>query len=162
MSLAAQHPPQRRRADAKGGRSPWDSEGLWQRMSPWWPELSVEVVSRIGSTNTELVERARQVAQRTAGRGLRAGDLQPTLLIAEQQTHGKGRLGRAWQSSAETSLTFSLAVPLQRADWSGLSLAVGLALARALDPQNRHVRLKWPNDLWRADGGGKQIGRAHV
>jgi BirA family biotin operon repressor/biotin-[acetyl-CoA-carboxylase] ligase len=38
---------------------------------------------------------------------------------------------------------------LKPADWSGLSLAVGLSLARSLDPQGElAVRLKWPNDLW--------------
>ena len=38
---------------------------------------------------------------------------------------------------------------LKPADWSGLSLAVGLSLARSLDPKNElGVRLKWPNDLW--------------
>jgi BirA family biotin operon repressor/biotin-[acetyl-CoA-carboxylase] ligase len=38
---------------------------------------------------------------------------------------------------------------LKPADWSGLSLAVGLSLARSLDPQGElGVRLKWPNDLW--------------
>ncbi|MCK7493397.1 MAG: hypothetical protein MZW92_19855 [Comamonadaceae bacterium] len=46
---------------------------------------------------------------------------------------------------AGQSLTFSLALPLAPADWSGLSLAVGVSLADSLHPQ---VRLKWPNDLW--------------
>jgi BirA family biotin operon repressor/biotin-[acetyl-CoA-carboxylase] ligase len=47
------------------------------------------------------------------------------------------------------ALTFSLGLMLKPADWSGLSLAVGLSLARSLDPQGElGVRLKWPNDLW--------------
>jgi BirA family biotin operon repressor/biotin-[acetyl-CoA-carboxylase] ligase len=50
-----------------------------------------------------------------------------------------------------SSLTFSLALPLQREDWSGLSLAVGLALAEALDPHGRRIGLKWPNDLVLSD-----------
>ena len=50
-------------------------------------------------------------------------------------------------------MTFSLSLPLAPADWSGLSLAVGLALAQALDSelpagQAPRVQLKWPNDLW--------------
>ena len=56
--------------------------------------------------------------------------------------------------SAASSAAFTLAVPLTRTDWSGLSLAVGVAVARALDPSGQHVRLKWPNDLWLPDGQG--------
>ena len=47
-------------------------------------------------------------------------------------------------------------------DWSGLSLAVGIALAEALDPQNQRLRLKWPNDLLLADAavdsGARKLG----
>ena len=55
-------------------------------------------------------------------------------------------------------------MPIERADWSGLSLAVGLALAEALDParegQAPRVGLKWPNDLWLLDGpnSGRKLG----
>jgi BirA family biotin operon repressor/biotin-[acetyl-CoA-carboxylase] ligase len=65
-------------------------------------------------------------------------------------------MGRAWRSRAGASLTFTLALPLAPADWSGLSLAVGLALADALDPPvggaTPRIGLKWPNDLWLIDG----------
>jgi len=47
-----------------------------------------------------------------------------------------------------TSLTFSLGLPLAPADWSGLSLAVGVSLAESLDSR---IQLKWPNDLWLDD-----------
>jgi BirA family biotin operon repressor/biotin-[acetyl-CoA-carboxylase] ligase len=59
-------------------------------------------------------------------------------------------MGRQWQSAdlAGASLTFSLGLPLAPADWSGLSLAVGLSLAQSL---HSDVRLKWPNDLWWQD-----------
>jgi BirA family biotin operon repressor/biotin-[acetyl-CoA-carboxylase] ligase len=50
----------------------------------------------------------------------------------------------------------SLALPLQPRDWSGLSLAVGLAVADSLHPA---IRLKWPNDLWLWDGRqGRKLG----
>ena len=89
--------------------------------------------------------------------GRRAIDLQPCLLVAEHQSGGRGRQGRAWQSAAGASLTFSLGLPLAAADWSGLSLAVGVALAEALDPApadapGPHIGLKWPNDLWLMNG----------
>jgi BirA family biotin operon repressor/biotin-[acetyl-CoA-carboxylase] ligase len=61
-------------------------------------------------------------------------------------------------------LTFSLSLPIARDDWSGLSLAVGVALADALDPPGTgaapRLGLKWPNDLWLMDapGRGRKLG----
>jgi BirA family biotin operon repressor/biotin-[acetyl-CoA-carboxylase] ligase len=134
------------------------------------PGLSVEVVRQADSTNTRLLERARggqdlrggadaTVPGRAGGR--RAVDTQPCLYVAEQQTQGRGRMGRSWLSSPGASLTFSLALPLVPADWSGLSLAVGLALADALEPGGAgRVGLKWPNDLWLLDAPhtGRKLG----
>jgi len=86
--------------------------------------------------------------------------MQASLLVAEHQTRGRGRLGRDWASNAGASLTFSLALPLAPQAWSGLSLAVGLALAEALDPVGDagtppRIGLKWPNDLWLVDAAGR-------
>jgi BirA family biotin operon repressor/biotin-[acetyl-CoA-carboxylase] ligase len=115
----------------------WPAEDLWLAMVALQPSLTVEVLPEIDSTNTELMRRAR------------AGQTEPTLLVAETQTAGRGRLGRPWHGEAGHALTFSLGLMLKPADWSGLSLAVGLSLARSLDPQGAlGVRLKWPNDLW--------------
>ncbi|TDM05758.1 MAG: biotin--[acetyl-CoA-carboxylase] ligase [Ideonella sp. MAG2] len=136
----------------------WGTQALWDVLSPHLPGLSIEVVERMGSTNGELVERLRVVASSGRSREVRADDLNPCLLVAEHQTQGRGRLGRAWESSAGASLTFSLSLPLQRADWSGLSLAVGLCVAEALDPEGQHLGLKWPNDLWLRDGSHRKLG----
>jgi BirA family transcriptional regulator, biotin operon repressor / biotin---[acetyl-CoA-carboxylase] ligase len=93
-------------------------------------------VPECGSTNTELLDHLRR------GGG-------PLLLVAERQTAGRGRLGRAWQSQAGGSLTFSIGQAWPAAlDLSGLSLAVGCALADALEPEGQRLGLKWPNDLW--------------
>lgn len=136
----------------------WGTPALWETLSPLLPGLSIEVVESIASTNAELVERLRVVASSGRNRHVRADDLNPCLLVAEQQTQGRGRLGRAWQSAAGASLTFSLSLPLQRADWSGLSLAVGLSVAEALDPEGLHLGLKWPNDLWIKDSSQRKLG----
>jgi len=136
----------------------WGAEALWHALQPLLPGVAVEVLAHTESTNTLLLERSR-----VAG-GRRAGDAQPCLLVAEQQTRGRGRLGRDWQSSIGASLTFSLALPLAPRDWSGLSLAVGVALADALDPPadgaTARIGLKWPNDLWLLDapGRGRKLG----
>ncbi len=111
----------------------WPAESIWEAVSPHLPGFTVEVLPAVPSTNTELMQRAR------------AGRTEPVLLVAEQQTAGRGRLGRAWASGLGDSLTFSLGLPLAPADWSGLSLAVGVAVAEALGPG---VSIKWPNDLW--------------
>lgn len=145
----------------------WGAETLWEQLEPLLPGISVEVVARCSSTNTTLLERARvsvgshgqlvQVRQsvESAAFGRRAADVMPCLLVAEHQTGGRGRMGRLWKASPGASLTFSISLPLDPPDWSGLSLAVGVALADALDPHGtphpQRIGLKWPNDLWLVD-----------
>ena len=124
----------------------WDIAGMQGLLREVAPTLELEVVAETGSTNTDLVERARADAP---------GPARTRLRVAEVQHQGRGRQGRAWQSARGASLTFSLALPLAPADWSGLSLAVGVALAEALDPAGPahppRIGLKWPNDLWLLD-----------
>lgn len=100
--------------------------------------VAVEVVEETGSTNADLLARAPSLAA-------------PLLLVARNQTAGRGRAGRSWLSSSEGSLTFSLAWKfdggVQRL--SGLPLAVGVALAETLDKLGVQVGLKWPNDVLR-------------
>ncbi len=129
----------------------WPAEALWQALAPSLPGFTVEILPEIDSTNSELMRRFRG----SAGMASRS---EPLLLVAEQQTAGRGRLGRSWQSRRGGSLTFSLGLPLQPADWSGLSLVVGISLAESLDPDpgaekgaepgSPRIGLKWPNDLW--------------
>lgn len=116
-----------------------------------WPGLVVDVRAGVGSTNTQLLEACRADA---------APLQHPMLLVAEQQHAGRGRQGRVWTSAAGASLTASLAWPLRRTDFSGLSLAVGVALADALDPHGApRIGLKWPNDLWLRKGdSGRKLG----
>lgn len=120
----------------------WPVHALEASLQSLLPGVRVEGVGSIGSTNTELVERRRL---------LPPGECPPpTLLVAEAQTAGRGRLGRSWTSAPGSSLTFSLGLELAPADWGGLSLAVGLAVAEALAdlPGGDRIGLKWPNDLW--------------
>ena len=147
-------------------RPHWGAEALWQALVPLLPGLSIEVVQTLDSTNSELTDRLRSASRvQQDRRGGRVDDLFPQMLVAIHQTAGRGRLGRRWHAAPGSSLTFSLALPLRRADWSGLSLAVGLALAEALDPPGRQLGLKWPNDLILCDAGdasddrGPRMGR---
>ncbi len=145
-------------------RPHWGAEALWQALVPLLPGLSIEVVQTLDSTNSELTDRLRNASRvQQVRRGGRVNDLFPQMLVAIHQTAGRGRLGRRWHAAPGSSLTFSLALPLQRPDWSGLSLAVGLALAEALDPDGRRLGLKWPNDLMVCDddvaGPAARMGR---
>ena len=156
----------------------WDAEALWQALDGVLPGISVEVLRSVDSTNTRLLERARIHSGRRNGpvtapgqldddgvgdlptpHGRRHDDTRPCLLVAEEQSSGRGRQGRVWHAAAGQSLMFSLSLPLDPPSWGGLSLAVGVALAEALDPLAAdaapRLGLKWPNDLWVLDGPGR-------
>lgn len=93
-------------------------------------------VQRCGSTNSELL------AEKTLER--------PVLLIADEQTAGRGRRGRRWHSAPGAGLTFSLALALRRPlrELAALPLVAGVAVARALHALGvAGAALKWPNDI---------------
>jgi BirA family biotin operon repressor/biotin-[acetyl-CoA-carboxylase] ligase len=100
--------------------------------------VAVEVVEETGSTNADLLARAACLSG-------------PLLLVARNQTAGRGRAGRSWLSSNEGSLTFSLAWRVEGglARLTGLPLAIGVALAETLEGLGVQVGLKWPNDVLR-------------
>ncbi|MER5449019.1 biotin--[acetyl-CoA-carboxylase] ligase [Streptomyces sp. NPDC002766] len=111
--------------------------GLWRE---------VEVVQRTGSTNSDLVALAEAGK---AGEG--------SVLVAEEQTAGRGRLDRQWTAPARSGLFFSVLltpseVPVARWGWlpllTGVAVATGLARAAGVD-----TTLKWPNDLLVSIGG---------
>ena len=163
----------------------WGAEALWDQLQGHLPGISVEIAASLPSTNSTLLERARVGSASTQAPvaeasdvlvrrsvesgafGRRAVDWQPCLLVAEEQTAGRGRMGREWFAEPLASLTFSLAMPLAPADWSGLSLVVGVVLADALDPllggSAPKIGIKWPNDLWLLETGsanapGRKLG----
>ncbi len=86
------------------------------------------------------------IAHRSADNGAPAG----TVVLADQQTSGRGRGGKTWASAPGTGIWLTL---IERpADISGLevlSLRVGLRAAESLDRfAPEPIRLKWPNDLY--------------
>ncbi|MFE9814808.1 biotin--[acetyl-CoA-carboxylase] ligase [Streptomyces sp. NPDC005773] len=104
-------------------------DGLW---------TSLDVVDSTGSTNSDLAGRAASLAE-------------GAVLVAEEQTAGRGRLDRTWTAPARSGLFFSVyltpgAVPVQRWGWlpllAGVAAATGLARSAGVD-----TALKWPNDL---------------
>ncbi|MEV6259625.1 biotin--[acetyl-CoA-carboxylase] ligase [Streptomyces sp. NPDC051784] len=112
-------------------------DGLW---------TSLDVVEATGSTNSDLAARA-------AADGLAEG----AVLIAEEQTAGRGRLDRTWTAPPRSGLFFSVYltpgdVPVHRWGWlpllAGVAAATGLAQSAGVD-----MALKWPNDLLVTIGG---------
>lgn len=102
--------------------------------------LAITVLPSTDSTNTQLM-------------AANAAD-DPQALLAEHQSAGRGRHGRAWHSPFGANLYLSLAwsFPQWPASLTALPLAVGVATARALEElQVPGLRLKWPNDLWCGD-----------
>lgn len=91
------------------------------------------------------VESTLDVAHRLAGDGAPAG----TLVLADEQTRGRGRSGRAWESAAGEGLWITIVErPGASTSLRVLTLRLGLALARALEPfTDDAIGLKWPNDL---------------
>ena len=104
--------------------------------------LAIEVADVVDSTNTRLMLRASE--------GAPSG----TVLAAEWQHGGRGRMGRAWHAGVGRGIAFSLLWRYAHGAGrlAGLSLAVGVALVRALRELGAvEAELKWPNDvLWRS------------
>jgi BirA family transcriptional regulator, biotin operon repressor / biotin---[acetyl-CoA-carboxylase] ligase len=111
---------------------------LKAQLGPVAARFDAELLDVCPSTSSLLLERAA------------AGAPSGSVLWALEQTAGRGRRGRVWVARPQASLTFSLLwrfAPDVRL--SGLSLAVGLAVARALEALGaRGIALKWPNDIW--------------
>ncbi|MFB7428459.1 biotin--[acetyl-CoA-carboxylase] ligase [Streptomyces hydrogenans] len=103
-------------------------DGLWS---------SLDVVPSTGSTNSDLAARAAELPE-------------GAVLVAEEQTSGRGRLDRTWSAPARSGLFLSVLlkpdVPAHRLGWlpllTGVAAATGLVKAAGTD-----ISLKWPNDL---------------
>ena len=122
------------------GRKPLDAASLARAVvRPGGLWRAVEVAERTGSTNADLLARAL------------AGAPEGVVLAAEEQSAGRGRMGRTWVAPPRAALTFSLlvrpaTVPPARRGW--LPLLAGVAVASAVTAVTRvQTRLKWPNDV---------------
>lgn len=120
-----------------------DIETIRAGLAAQGESIEVEVLQRCTSTNSELLAR-------TAVRS-------PVLLLADEQTAGRGRRGRRWHAVPGAAILFSLRWEFasDAARLGGLSLAVGVGIARTLNDMGAHgITLKWPNDLLVSMGKG--------
>ena len=109
------------------------------------PRFDIDLLPSCDSTNAVLLARAD------------AGAPSGTVVIAVEQTAGRGRRGRSWFAHPGDSLTFSLLWRFAPGTApAGLSLAVGVAVARALQKVGAGgTALKWPNDILK---DGRKLG----
>jgi len=123
----------------KGNAMPATTAAIASALGPLARRFDVDVLDSCASTNAELLGRAE------------AGAPSGTVLVANEQTAGRGRRGRSWIASPGDSLAFSLLWRFAPGTApAGLSLAVGLAVARALARVGAgDTALKWPNDILR-------------
>jgi BirA family biotin operon repressor/biotin-[acetyl-CoA-carboxylase] ligase len=115
-----------------------DASAVSEALARAGSRIRFEVVDEIDSTSSQLLLRAM------------AGAPSGTSLAAEWQSAGRGRRGRSWVSALGGSLTFSLLWRFERGagHLGGLSLAAGVAVARALQACGvSRVQVKWPNDV---------------
>lgn len=86
----------------------------------------------------------------TAASLIRSGARSGTLVMAEEQTNGRGRAGNQWSCPRGQGLLFSLVLEpdIDRSQWSRLALSSGVALAEVLEKLGLSVEIKWPNDVW--------------
>src|SRR3954454_11005472 len=119
-------------------RPPLSSTRLRRALVADGPWRELEVVARTASTNADLSARAR------------LGEPAGYVLIAEEQTAGRGRLDRSWQAPARSSLLMSVLLRPQPAatSWTLLPFVTGVAVAEALRAVGQlAAELKWPNDV---------------
>lgn len=119
-------------------------------LAPIGPWAALDLVERTGSTNADLLAAAA------------AGAVDRTVLVAEHQEAGRGRLTRIWESPPRSGITVSVlwrpeGVPADRFGW--LPMLAGLALLDTVrDFTDVQAGLKWPNDLLLGPGQRKAAG----
>lgn len=122
-------------------------EEMESRLSTAWAGRNAICKATTGSTNAD----AKKLAEEGAPHG--------TLVTSDEQTMGRGRRGRAWNSPAGTSISFSLVLrpPFEPDKAPMLTLLIGLAAAEATEEMTGlPAQIKWPNDV--VVGGSKISG----
>lgn len=128
----------------------WEGEPVevWRQL---WGVSRLEIHDRIASTN----DRAKELAREPCGPW--------TVILADAQTHGRGRGDRPWVAPPGKGLLCSVVIPAGSPEWNALApIRVGLAAAEGVDractrdrSEEDLIELKWPNDLVL---GGRKVG----
>ena len=120
------------------GRAPLSADTVRRLVGPAWPRI--DVVETTGSTNADLLARA--------GAG---ENISGAVLLAEQQSSGRGRQGRSWATPPRSQIAMSVGVDptgVEPDAWGWLPLLTGVAVAEAVHERfGLEAKLKWPNDI---------------
>lgn len=114
----------------------WPLAAIENEIQPCWPRFSAHAVTQVDSTNTHLLDLIRQ------------GDTIPRLLVAQNQTQGRGQRGKIWHTQPGTCLTFSMSFPSPKQLMQGMALVIACSIIKTLDPKGSTLKIKWPNDIW--------------
>ena len=123
-----------------------DDGELRGALRPGFPWGDIVILAVTDSTNRVAMEMAEN------------GSPHGTVVVADAQTAGRGRMGRRWVSPAGKNLYVSLLLrpPVPTVDATRFALVAGVALADAVEAMGVPAALKWPNDLY--CGGRKAAG----
>jgi BirA family biotin operon repressor/biotin-[acetyl-CoA-carboxylase] ligase len=120
------------------GRAPLSADTIHRLAGPVWSR--VDVVETTGSTNADLLARAAS-----------GENISGAVLLAEQQSSGRGRQGRSWATPPRSQIAMSVGVDPNGVEpdaWGWLPLLTGVAVTEAVREQcGVEAKLKWPNDI---------------
>lgn len=134
-----------KQCDAQRNQTVLSNQSVQNYLTPAAEKFHIEVYDTITSTNTVLKERAM------------AGEPENTVIIARQQTAGRGRLGRKFYSPADTGLYMSLLLrpDMPMEDALFLTTAAAVAVTNAIEAvSGKETAIKWVNDIF---GEGKKV-----
>ena len=116
---------------------PLDGDRVARALTTRWLGRTCECLATCASTNDVAAARGR------------AGAPEGLVVITDEQTGGRGRLGRSWHATPRANLTFSVLLRPERppVEVPPLTLLAGAAVAAAIAPFGVQPRLKWPNDV---------------
>jgi len=104
--------------------------------------------AEVDSTNSEAMRLIDQASDLTSGLTRHDNVMNGTVICADRQTQGRGRLGRPWLTmQGSLALCVILQPPVEPARVTQIPLLVAVALQQALQPWVPDIRIKWPNDL---------------
>jgi BirA family biotin operon repressor/biotin-[acetyl-CoA-carboxylase] ligase len=135
-------------SDSSHNLSSWDGDLVTGKLVDCRLGTPLVFLDEVGSTIDEIWLRAE------------AGADEGLVVVAERQTRGRGRAGSTWHSPSGVGVwvSFLLRPTLSAERLALLTLAGGVAAARAAEACEVSVGLKWPNDLIAVDGTGRKIG----
>ena len=124
-------------SDTPSARPALDAPRLSGHGPELGPDVAVEVVALAPSSQALVADRAR------------AGAPDGLVVVVEEQTAGRGRLDRTWETPSGAGLTFSLLLrpTSPAAAWPWLPLLTGYAVTKALRVRGVDAGVKWPNDV---------------